>query len=83
MSETTTTTNPLQRQGCPDDCNLDHPIAVFARRQRVSRTTVYRWKDMGLPVLQTLIGPRINCQQGGEFLRHKPPAKRGRSVRNG
>jgi len=59
-------------RACPNDCNLDHPIAVFARRQGVSRSTVYRWKEMGLPVQQTLIGPRINCQQGRQFLRHKP-----------
>jgi hypothetical protein len=75
--------SPPKAKGCPDDCNLDHPIAVFARRQRVSRSTVYRWKEMGLPVLQTLIGPRINCQQGRQFLHHKPQALRGRSIRNG
>jgi hypothetical protein len=70
----TTTTNPVQEQGCADECNLNHPIAVFARRQGVSRSTVYRWKEKGLPVMQTRIGPRINCQQGRDFLRHKPQA---------
>jgi len=63
-----------QAKGCPDDCNLNHPIAVFARRQGVSRSTVYRWKDLGLPVLTTRIGPRINCQQAREFLSSKPQA---------
>jgi len=83
MSEKPTTTTPVQERACPDDCNLDHPIAVYARRQGVSRSTVYRWKEMGLPVVKTLIGPRINCQQGRQFLRHKPQALRGRSIRNG
>jgi hypothetical protein len=61
-------------QGCPEDCNLNHPIAVFARRQGVCRSTVYRWKERGLPVQQTRIGPRINCQQARAFLSNKPQA---------
>jgi hypothetical protein len=66
--------SPPQPQSCADDCNLNHPIAVFARRQGVSRSSVYRWKEKGLPVMQTRIGPRINCQQGRQFLQHKPQA---------
>jgi hypothetical protein len=71
MCEKTTTTTRLAEQaiGCPDDCNLDHRVAVFARRQGVDTATVYRWKKKGLPLRQTPLGQRINCKQAREFMR--------------
>ena len=65
-------TSPQQARGCPDDCNIDHPLAVFARRHQISRSTIYRLKKDGMPVLQTRLGPRINCQQARQFIRNKP-----------
>jgi transposase-like protein len=68
MSEKPTTTTSSQEQSCPDDCALNHSIAVFARRQGVSRSTVYEWEKRGLPVLTTRLGLRINCQQARDFV---------------
>jgi hypothetical protein len=61
-------------KGCPDDCNLNHPIAVYARQQAIGRSTVYRLIEQGMPVLQTRLGRRINCQQARAFILNKPQA---------
>jgi len=63
-----------QVKGCPDDCNLNHPIAVYARRQAIGRSTVYRLIKQGMPVLQTRLGRRINCQQARAFILSQPQA---------
>jgi hypothetical protein len=56
-------------KGCPEDCNLDHPLAVFARLNGIGRSTIYRLKKQGLPVLKTQLGPRINCKRARAFIR--------------
>jgi hypothetical protein len=61
-------------RGCPDDCNIDHPLMVFARRNAIARSTIYRLKKQGMPVQQTRLGPRINCQKARDFIRCKPQA---------
>jgi hypothetical protein len=59
-------------QGCPSDCTIEHPLAVFARQYKIPRSTLYRWIDKGLPVIRRRFGPRINCQQARQFLSSKP-----------
>jgi hypothetical protein len=69
MSNKTTTTNPPQAKGCPDDCNLDHKVSVFARRQGIHPSTIRHWKKKGFPVMNTPLGTRINCKQARAFMR--------------
>ena len=56
-----------QARGCPDDCNIDHPLAVFARLHQISRAAIYRLKKEGRPVIQTRLGPRVNFRQARDF----------------
>jgi hypothetical protein len=63
--------NKEQPKGCPDDCNLNHPLAVFARLNGISRSTIYRLIKKGMPVLDTRVGPRLNCKQARDFIRYK------------
>jgi hypothetical protein len=71
MSEKTTTTTQSAPQaiGCPDNCNLDHRVSVFARRNDIDPSTIYRWKKKGFPVIKTPLGTRINCKQARAFMR--------------
>jgi hypothetical protein len=66
-------TEKEQPKGCPDDCNLNHPFAVFARLNGIGRSTIYRLKKKGLPVIMTEVGPRINCKKGREYIFRKIP----------
>jgi hypothetical protein len=76
MSKTTTTNHqPAARpqtpepKGCPDDCNLDHRVTVYARRHGIDPSTIYRWEKKGFPILRTPVGTRINCKQARAFMR--------------
>lgn len=43
----------------PKDCPL--PLDFFLRRYGLSRTTVWRWRKQGLPMLQ--VGAKIFCRE--------------------
>jgi hypothetical protein len=68
--KTTTTTQSVEQAiGCPDDCNLDHRVTVYARRHGIDPSTIYRWEKKGFPILRTPVGTRINCKQARAFMR--------------